>query len=84
MIYEELVADPVAIAERLYRACGLRFDPQVRSAIQATTSDSSQIAVAWRERLSPAQQRLAEAFADRAKGFYRSASGGCTPRGSSG
>lgn len=77
--YEDLVADPASVSERIMRFCGLAFEPDsidiVRNAAAVATASSSQVRQpihtrgvgAWRkyaEFLGPLRERLETATTD--------------------
>lgn len=53
VVYEDLVADPVAVGRRVFEACGVDWTDETERAVKATTLESSAIAGAWRQKLSP-------------------------------
>ena len=52
VIYEQLVADTVGTARRLYEQCGLRWRDGVERAIRTRASGSASLAAAWKTKLS--------------------------------
>jgi hypothetical protein len=54
IIYEHLAAEPLAVAERQFRLCGLPWDEQVAARVKGTTGESTSIAAAWRSKATDA------------------------------
>lgn len=52
IVYEELVADLLDVAKRVFKVCGLEWDGRIARCVNQSGSQSSSIAAAWRVKLS--------------------------------
>ena len=59
IIYEELAADPVGVARRLFDVCGLSWLTRTENAIRMDSSNPQLIARAWRDSLAREHANLA-------------------------
>ncbi|AFY77767.1 MAG: sulfotransferase [Hydrococcus sp. C42_A2020_068] len=50
IVYEELVADPLAVTEMLYKKCHLPWKIEIERKVTQSASSSNAIAIAWRNK----------------------------------
>ena len=62
--YEQMTADPLAWAQRVFEFCDLPWDAAIAARVTGTTGESKAIANAWRDRLSPEDIALIERILD--------------------
>lgn len=55
VVFERLAADPMPEVRRIYDAVGLDITPGIESGVARLTRESTSIASAWREKLTPEQ-----------------------------
>jgi len=70
IVYEDLVADPVAVMKPCYEATGLGWSSDIEARIARSALGSASIASAWRNKLSPERIQLVEEFLQMEPEFY--------------
>lgn len=64
VVYDQLTSEPVEISKEVYRFCELPWRAGHKQMVQEMTRGSQQIASAWRQKLSAADQELVSRILD--------------------
>jgi hypothetical protein len=70
IIYEDLVAEPIALTKSFYASMGLEWSPEIETRVRAIGAASKTIASAWRAGLPAERIELAEEFLAMKPEFY--------------